>query len=109
MSDDDKNWHDEFVRKAMAEASKDVCDATEGSPEPPPQVVMLSSRGLHTIVVKADLGGFSLWAVSEAGSPDGPGEWLTEKIGWLDWEAVDLLIQARSAVNALRPAPPSDS
>lgn len=108
MSDDDKNWHDEFVRKAMAEASKDVCDATEGSPEPPPQVVMLSSRGLHTIVVKADLGGFSLWAVF-SGSPDGPGEWLTEKIGWLDWEAVDLLIQARSAVNALRPAPPSDS
>lgn len=22
MSDDDKNWHDEFVRKVMAEASR---------------------------------------------------------------------------------------
>lgn len=82
MSDDDKNWHDEFVRQAMAEASKDVCDATEGSPEPPPQVVMLSSRGMHAIVVKADLGGFSLWAV-RPGVPTVPGNGSLRRSGGL--------------------------
>lgn len=89
-----------FLGKVLKEASSstleealvDDCDPRRGPRHRQVVLVKPSGRnGAHSVVVRANPDGFSLWAVSGAGEGK-------EEIGWLDWDAVDLLNRARAAV-----------
>lgn len=98
MSEDNENWHMEFCRKAATEACKELADDLDDGAS---ALVMSARCGAHTVVVRATDVGFALWAVGEGGPPDEREKWLSERIGYLDWPALGLLVKAKAAIDAL--------